>query len=97
MRLRFDLVFAALLIATAGSETVAPDALSAEHADRTCRDGKAAEGATRAEAKERILAEGYGEVSLLTKGCDNVWHAVASAEGDPVNVRVTPHGAVLTE
>ncbi len=49
------------------------------------------------EATERILAYGYSEVSQLSKGCDNVWRALAFAEGDPVNVLVTPRGDVLTE
>jgi hypothetical protein len=40
---------------------------------------------------------GGADVSILAKGCDNVWHALAFAEGDPVNLQVTPQGAVLTE
>jgi hypothetical protein len=98
MKLRLDLVLCAILIATAGSELVAPDALSAERTDQVCQtgDGRAA-GATRLEAKERILAEGYSDVSLLARGCDDVWHALAFAEGDPVNLQVTPQGQVLTE
>jgi hypothetical protein len=94
MKLRLDLVLCAVLIATAGSELVAPDAFSAEPARRMCQTEG---GATRAEAKERILAQGYSEVQLLAKGCDSDWHALAFAEGDPVNVRVTRQGAVLTE
>jgi len=103
MKLRLDLVFAAILVATAGSELVAPDAFSAQPGpeldaaqDQACRPGDS-EGTTRLEAAERILAYGYSEISQLSKGCDNVWHAVAFAEGDPVNVLVTPHGEVLTE
>ena len=99
MKLRLDLVFAAVLVATAGSELVAPDAFSAQPAaeqQRACRSDDA-EGATRLEATERILAHGYNEISALSKSCDNVWHALAFAEGDPVNVLVTPRGDVLTE
>jgi hypothetical protein len=98
MKFRLDLVFCAALIATAGSELVTPDALSAEYAEQVCqRDQHEPSSATRAEAEERILAEGYSEVSILAKGCDNAWHALAFAEGDPVNVMVTPQGAVLVE
>ena len=101
MTLRLDLVFAAILVATAGSELVAPDAFSAQPAldpgaEHSCRSNDAA-GATRLEATERILAYGYSEISQLSKDCDDVWHAVAFAEGDPVNVLVTPRGDVLTE
>ena len=97
MKLRLDLVLCAILIATAGTELVAPDALSAERAGQICRSGDGADGAARIDAKKRILAEGYTDVSILAKGCDNVWHAVAFAEGDPVSLQVTPQGAVLTE
>lgn len=98
MKLRLDLVVAAVLVATAGSEMVAPDAFSAQPATeqaQACRSDIA--GTTRLEATERILAHGYSEISELAKGCDNNWHALAFAEGDPVNVLVTPRGDVLTE
>lgn len=97
MKLRLDLVLSAVLIATAGSELVAPDALSAVRPSQACQPATEADGAARDAAKERILAEGYSEVSDLAKGCDNTWHALALAEGDPVNVLVTPLGTVLTE
>lgn len=101
MKLRLDLVFAAVLVATAGSELVAPDAFSAQpgpelSTEQACRSDDS-EGTTRLEATERILAQGYSEISQLSKGCDNVWRALAFAEGDPVNVLVTPRGDVLTE
>ena len=97
MKLRLDLVLCAILIATAGTELVAPDALSAERVGQACRPGSSADGTARVDAEKRILAEGYTDVSILAKGCDNIWHAMALAEGDPVNVLVTPQGAVLTE
>jgi hypothetical protein len=82
-------LFAAILVATAGSELVAPDAFSAQPGPElgteqlyACRSDDA-EGSTRLEATERILAQGYSEISQLSKGCDNVWHALAFAEGDP--------------
>ena len=99
MKLRLDLVLAAVLVATAGSEMVAPDAFSAQagfEQEHACRSDDT-EGATRLEAAERILAYGYSEISQLAKGCDNIWRALAFAEGDPVNVLVTPRGDVLTE
>jgi hypothetical protein len=97
MKLRLDLVLPALLVAMAGSELVAPDALSAAQAQHICQSGERTEAPTRIEAEERIRAEGYSEITSLAKGCDDVWHAVAFAEGDPVNVLVTPEGTVLTE
>jgi len=97
MKLRLDLVMAAVLVASAGSEMVAPfSAQPVPEQEQACRSADA-EGTTRTEAAERILAYGYSEISQLSKGCDDIWHAVAFAEGDPVNVLVTPRGDVLTE
>lgn len=95
MTLRLDLVLSALLITTAGAELVAPDALSGER--QVCRPAGNAGVATRADAERRILAEGYSEIRILARSCDNTWHALAFADGDPVNVQVTPQGSVLTE
>ncbi|HEY1382987.1 MAG TPA: hypothetical protein VGF43_05205 [Dongiaceae bacterium] len=98
MKLRLDLVLAAVLVATAGSELVAPDALyAAERADQVCQASDQNDGRERTDAEKRIVAEGYTDVRMLGKSCDNDWHAIALADGDPVDVRVTPQGTVLTE
>jgi len=94
MKLRFDLVVPALLIATAGAYSATPDAVVAKPAAQACHHvAKLAEP----EAVARIAAEGYSEVRMLGVGCDSAWHAVALAEGDPVILKVTPQGAVVTE
>lgn len=97
MKLRLDLVFPAVLIATAGSDLVAPDAMSVMHAEQACPIDDRSAGATRLEAEERIFADGYTEISSIAKACDGSWHALALADGDPVIVRVTPQGGVVTE
>ena len=98
MKLRLDLVLATLLVASAGSELVAPDALyAAERAEQVCEPVDRSDGPARTDAEQRILAEGYTDVRMLGKSCDDDWHAIALADGDPVNVRVTPQGTVLTE
>ena len=98
MKLRLDLVVAAILIASAGSELVAPDTLyAAEPAGQVCPSGERDGGSTRGDAERRILAEGYTEVRILAESCDSTWHALAFADGDPVNVQVTPQGVVLAE
>ena len=94
MKLRLDLVIPALLILTAGAYSATPDAVDAKPATQACHHvAKLAEP----EAEARIAAEGYSEVRMLGVGCDSAWHAVALAEGDPVMLKVTPQGAVLTE
>ena len=98
MKLRLDLALAALLVASAGSELVAPDALyAAERAEQVCKPVDKGDGPARTDAVQRILAEGYTDVRVLGKSCDDDWHAIALADGDPVSVRVTPQGTVLTE
>jgi hypothetical protein len=97
MNLRLDLVLPAILIATAGIDLITADALSAEQPTRACHPTTEADAAARTTVKERILAEGYSEISALEQGCDNAWHALALAEGDPVSVLVTPEGAVLVQ
>ena len=99
MKLRLDLLLPAILIATAGSELVAPDAFSADQlSEAVCsRDDSRPDPSAEISAKRRILAEGYSDVRILSKSCDDNWHALALADGDPVAVRVTPDGAVLTE
>ncbi len=97
IKLRLDLLLAAVLVASAGSELVAPDALyAAEPARQACQTTDAT-GKSRNDAEHRIRAEGYTEVRIIARGCDKVWHALALTEGDPVNVKVTPNGAVLAE
>lgn len=97
MKLRLDLALPAMLIATAGIDLMMADALQPERPRQTFQSTEDPDPVARAAAEERILAEGYSEISVLTKGCDNSWHALAIADGDPVNVLVTPQGAVLTE
>ena len=98
MKLRLDLAIAAILVASAGSELVAPDALyAAERAEQVCQATGQKDGPERTNAEQRILAEGYTDVRILGKSCDDDWHAIALADGDPVDVRVTPQGTVLTE
>ena len=94
MKLRLDLLLPAILVASAGGDFVAQDRLPfGPPIARSCE----VDGMGRADAAQRILAEGYTEIHMLSKGCDNVWHAKALAEGDPVSLLITPQGAVLTQ
>ncbi|HET6620706.1 MAG TPA: hypothetical protein VFG64_12260 [Dongiaceae bacterium] len=97
MRLHLDLLLSAILVASAGSELVAADALHAAEPGRQACPVADPTGESWSDAEQRIRAEGYTEVRIIARSCDNVWHALALAEGDPVNVKVTPDGAVATE
>ncbi len=52
---------------------------------------------TATDARKKIEAAGYRQVTDLKKGCDNVWHGRAVKDGVPVAVMVTPQGQVMLE
>lgn len=62
-----------------------------------CDPGDKPDKTTAADARKRIEAAGYRQVSDLKKGCDNVWHGLATRDGKPVAVLVTPDGQVMLE
>jgi hypothetical protein len=62
-----------------------------------CAAGDKIDASTAAQAKAKLEAAGYTEITGLNKGCDNVWHAQAKNAGNPVNVMVSPDGSVNQE
>ena len=62
-----------------------------------CAAGEAIDGSTAEQAKAKLEAAGYTNITGLEKGCDNVWHAQATSGGNPVNVMVSPDGSVNQE
>lgn len=72
-------------------------ALAAGPAWAGCSAGDRIDGSTADQAKHKIEAAGYSNVSGLQKGCDNYWHAVAMKDGASVGVVLSPKGEVMTE
>jgi Peptidase propeptide and YPEB domain len=62
-----------------------------------CSASDRIDGSTAAQAKSKIEAAGYDQVTGLKKGCDNYWHAIAMKDGASVGVVVSPTGEVMTE
>lgn len=62
-----------------------------------CEFGERIDGSSATDAKRRIESAGFQNVRELRKGCDNVWHARASAYGADVNVALSPDGQVMRE
>jgi len=62
-----------------------------------CAAGEKIDASTADQAKQKLEAAGYTGVTGLNKGCDNVWHAQAVANGRTVNVMVAPDGSVNQE
>lgn len=52
---------------------------------------------TAEQARSKLEAAGYTDITGLNKGCDNVWHAQARTGGKMVNVMVAPDGSVNQE
>ena len=62
-----------------------------------CEFGESIDGSSSTDAKRQIESAGFQGVRDLRKGCDNVWHARASANGMDVNVALSPDGQVMRE
>jgi hypothetical protein len=52
---------------------------------------------TKAQAKSRIEAAGYSDVSNLTKGKNGIWRGTASKDGTTVSVALDYQGNVVTK
>lgn len=74
---------------------VGPMALTAAYA--VCAPDERIDGTTAEMAKRRIESAGYRNVQMEHKGCDNVWHGIASRGGASSRVAVSPSGEVMPE
>jgi hypothetical protein len=75
----------------------AAPAFAADAESHGCLPTDHVDGSTADQAKRKIQAAGYTEVTDLSKGCDNFWHGHAMKDGAPVNVVLSPPGMVLLE
>ena len=62
-----------------------------------CTNGEIIDGSTAADAKAKFEAAGFSDVVIVSKGCDNYWHATAVKNGVPGNVVLSPDGSVMAE
>jgi hypothetical protein len=62
-----------------------------------CAAGEQIDNSTAEQARQKLEAAGYSDITGLNKGCDNVWHAQARSGGNMVNVMVAPDGSVNQE
>jgi hypothetical protein len=83
---------ASLLI---GPALLGPVPLTAAKA--ACEPGDQIDKTTADMAKRRAMSAGYANVRMERKGCDNVWHGVATKGGASVRVAVSPSGEVNQE
>jgi len=92
-------VLAVLLAAAAfATPALAQNATVSPQPGNNCAASDKIDGSTAEQAKQKLEAAGYTNVTGLNKGCDNVWHAQAQGNGGAqVNVMVTPDGTVNQE
>jgi opacity protein-like surface antigen len=89
-----SLCVAAVLAVTLSTSAMAQDATQATN---NCAATDKIDGSTANDARQKMEAAGYSDVTALYKGCDNVWHGQARANGNAVNVMVGPDGVVRQE
>jgi len=89
------MIAAAMLIAFGAAGYVPTAAIHPAYA--ACDPEDHIDKSTANDARKRILAAGYSNVHDLYKGCDNVWHGIASKDGREGRVAVEPSGKVYPE
>jgi hypothetical protein len=102
---RVDMNWKAILtstaIAVAAMSSVAAESAWAQNTvpqpTNRCDPGDKIDSSTANDARKKLEAAGYTDVSNLYKGCDNVWHGKARSGGAAVNVMVAPDGSVHQE
>ncbi len=62
-----------------------------------CLPGERIDGRTAEMAARQAESEGYANVQMEHKGCDNVWHGFATRGGTSTRVAVSPSGEVMPE
>ena len=92
-------VLAALIAAAAfATPALAQNATVSPQPGNNCAASDKIDGSTAEQARQKLEAAGYTDVTGLNKGCDNVWHAQARGSGGAqVNVMVAPDGSVNQE
>lgn len=62
-----------------------------------CTNGEIIDGSTAEQALAKFRANGYSDVKILEKGCDNFWHATGVKGGQAGNIVLSPDGMVMPE
>lgn len=94
--LKLNLLSMALLMAASSAPLQAQTTMTTP-SQPGCHYGEVVDGTTADDAKRRIEAAGYTQVTNLKKSCDNFWHGRATLNGVETNVLVTPDGRVRPE
>ena len=88
-------VLAIIAVLAAGAIGFGPAEVGVAHAG--CDADVKLDHSTADQARKKMEAAGYRQITELKKGCDNYWHAKAMKGATAVRIVLTPQGEVLTE
>ena len=74
---------------------LAPVAIQPAYA--ACDPGTHIDGTTADWAKRTMMRSGFHDVKVDQKGCDNVWHVIASKDGQSGRYAIEPGGKIFPE
>ena len=95
MNPRLTVLAVSLGIAMATNFIAFPPVIAPAHA--ACEPGERIDSSTADQARRKIMAAGYVNVHDLYKGCDNVWHGIATMNGKEGRVALEPNGKIYPE
>lgn len=70
---------------------------AAEQPQLRCAADAKIDGSTADDARKKMNAAGYTQITDLKKGCDNFWHGRAIKDGAATGVLLAPDGRVQSE
>jgi hypothetical protein len=96
MIVRF-VVAGAVALGLLGSGVVLAPSFAIHPAYAACDPGTHVDGTTADWAMRTMKRAGYGEVKIDQKGCDSVWHVMASKDGQRGRFAIEPGGKIYPE
>ena len=78
-----------------GAVALVPTAIQPAYA--ACDPGTRIDSSTADWAKRTMMRAGFRDVQIDHKGCDNVWHVVASRDGREGRYAIQPGGKIYPE
>ena len=95
MNPKYLIVAAVALGLAAAGAALAPTAIQPAYA--ACDPGTHIDSTTADWAKRTMMHAGFTNVQVDQKGCDNVWHVIASKDGNRGRYAIEPGGKIYPE
>jgi hypothetical protein len=95
MNVKFVLAGALALGLIGAGAALAPIAIHPAYA--ACDPGTPIDGTTDQSTRRLMMQQGFTDIKVDQKGCDNVWHVFATKDGKSGRFAVEPGGKVYPE